>query len=70
MKRMIGRVLGTCLIAAAPCRGAGALRRHDATQDPERHPEWTKPGRTAHHTRKAESAFVQALTRAKWPTTT
>ena len=69
MKRMIGLLLGTCLIAG--CAVVAAQEHSEGTMPPKILSvtrEWTKPGKNGPPHEKTESAFVQALTRAKWPT--
>jgi hypothetical protein len=69
MKRMTGVVLGACLLAG----GVGAVAQQSA--EGKMPPkvlsvarEWTKPGKNGMSHEKTESAFVQAMTKAKWPT--
>jgi len=69
MKRITGLVLGTCLIAG--CVGAAAQEQPEGMMPPKILTvtrEWTKPGKSGMSHEKTESAFVQAMTRAKWPT--
>ena len=69
MKRTIGLVLGTCLIAG--CAGVAAQEHAAATMPPKILTvtrEFTKPGKNGMSHEKTESAFVQAMTNAKWPT--
>lgn len=69
MKRMTGLVLGTCLIAGGA--GVAAQEHTEATMPPKILTvtrEFTKPGKNGMSHEKTESAFVQAMTRAKWPT--
>lgn len=69
MKRMTGLVLGTCLITG--CAGVAAQEHTAATMPPKILTvtrEFTKPGKNGMSHEKTESAFVQAMTRAKWPT--
>jgi len=69
MKRLMGLCLGLCLLFGA----VGMLMAQDK---PEMSPpkvltifrEWVKPGRTGSMHDKSESAFVQAMNKAKWPT--
>jgi len=67
MKRMTGLVVGTCLIAG--CIGAAA--QSSGGNGPPKvlsvAREWTKPGKNGMSHEKTESAFVQAMTKAKWP---
>lgn len=68
MKRIMGLLLGTFLLL-----GFGVAV---AQEKPEMGPpkvlgitrEWTKPGRNGTAHEKTESAFVQAMSKAKWPT--
>jgi len=68
MKRMTGLVLGTCLIAGC----MGAVAQNSGGNAPPKvlsvAREWTKPGKNGMSHEKTESAFVQAMTKAKWPT--
>lgn len=69
MKRMTGLVLGTCLIAGGA--SVAAQEHTEATMPPKILTvtrEFTKPGKNGMSHEKTESAFVQAMTRAKWPT--
>jgi hypothetical protein len=69
MKPMTGLVLGTCLIAG--CAGVAAQEHAQGMMPPKVLTvtrEWTKPGKNGTSHEKTESAFVQAMTRAKWPT--
>src|SRR5271165_6273826 len=69
MKRMTGLVLATCLIAG--CASAVAQEHSEGNMPPKVLSvtrEWTKPGKNGTAHEKTESAFVQAMTRAKWPT--
>ncbi|MGA8761372.1 MAG: hypothetical protein WB562_00655, partial [Candidatus Sulfotelmatobacter sp.] len=67
MKRM-GLMLGTCLLAV----GAVAVAQESSEMSPPKIltvvREWTKPGRNGMSHEKTESAFVQAMAHAKWPT--
>jgi hypothetical protein len=67
MKPM-GLMLGTCLLAL----GAVAVAQDKAEMGPPKiltiTREWTKPGRNGTSHEKTESAFVQAMAHAKWPT--
>src|SRR5271166_6122898 len=68
MKRITGLMLGTFLLFSFAVAAA--------QEKPDMSPpkvlgitrEWTKPGRNGTAHEKTESAFVQAMTRAKWPT--
>jgi len=69
MKRMTGLVLGTCLIAG--CASAAAQEHSEGKMPPKVLTvtrEFTKPGKNGMSHEKTESAFVQAMTHAKWPT--
>ncbi len=67
MKSM-GLLLGTCLLASC----AVAIAQEPSTMGPPKvlavTREYTKPGRNGTPHEKTESAFVQAMARAKWPT--
>jgi len=67
MKRMTGLILTTCLFggcAAVVAQGQAVMppKVLSATR------EFTKPGKNGMSHEKTESAFVQAMARAKWPT--
>lgn len=68
MKRMTGLALGACLIAGC----LGAVAQNSGGNAPPKvlsvAREWTKPGKNGMSHEKTESAFVQAMTKAKWPT--
>jgi hypothetical protein len=69
MRQMTGVVLATCLIAG--CASVAAQEQSEGTMPPKVLSvtrEWTKPGKSGTSHEKTESAFVQAMTRAKWPT--
>ena len=69
MKRMTGLVLGTCLIAG--CASIAAQEQSEGKMPPKVLSvtrEWTKPGKNGLSHEKTESAFIQIMTRAKWPT--
>lgn len=69
MKRMTGLVLATSLIAG--CVSVVAQEHSEGNMPPKVlgvTREWTKPGKNGTAHEKTESAFVQAMTRAKWPT--
>jgi hypothetical protein len=67
MKPM-GLLLGTCLLAGS----AVAVAQETSALEPPKvlsvTREYTKPGRNGTPHEKTESAFVQAMARAKWPT--
>ena len=67
--KTLGLLLGTCLLAL----GAVAVAQEKAEMPPPPNiltvtREWTKPGRNGMSHEKTESAFVQAMAHAKWPT--
>ncbi|MFZ1918335.1 MAG: hypothetical protein WAU58_12225 [Terriglobales bacterium] len=68
MKRMTWLGVGTCLIASC----LGAVAQNSGSNGPPKilsvAREWTKPGKNGMSHEKTESAFVQAMTKAKWPT--
>lgn len=68
MKRMTWLGVGTCLIAGC----LGAVAQNSGSNGPPKilsvAREWTKPGKNGMSHEKTESAFVQAMTKAKWPT--
>ncbi len=68
MKRMTWLGVGTCLIAGC----LGAVAQNSGGNAPPKilsvAREWTKPGKNGMSHEKTESAFVQAMTKAKWPT--
>jgi len=70
MKRIAGFVLGTCLITSWV--GVAAAQQPSEGMMPPKvlavTREWVKPGKTGMSHEKTESAFVQAMSRAKWPT--
>jgi hypothetical protein len=66
MKRMTRLMLGTCLIAG--CAGAVAQEGAMPPKVLSVTREWTKPGKNGMSHEKTESAFVEAMIRAKWPT--
>ena len=53
-------MIASCMLAAA--QHAGPPKVLSVTR------EWTKPGKNGMSHEKTESAFVQAVTKAKWPT--
>jgi hypothetical protein len=68
MRRMTGLALGTCLIAG--CAGVAAQEQSKSMMPPKIlivTREFTKPGKNGMSHEKTESAFVQAMSRAKWP---
>ena len=67
MKRIAGLLLGTCVSVG----GLGIAMAQETTPPPKVlsvQREFIKPGKAGAPHEKAESAFVQAMTRAKWPT--
>ena len=67
MKRFTGLLLGTCLLVG----GVGIAMAQETTPPPKVlavFREFVKPGKSGALHEKSESAFVQAMTRAKWPT--
>jgi hypothetical protein len=67
MRKTTGLLLGSCLLFA----GLGMAVAQEATPPPKVLSvirEFVKPGKSGGPHEKAESAFVQAMTRAKWPT--
>jgi hypothetical protein len=67
MKRM-GLMSGACLLAICTL----AIAQEHSEKGPPKvltvTREWTKPGKNGMSHEKTESAFIQAMTRAKWPT--
>src|ERR1700730_5239292 len=67
MKRITGLLLGTCVLVG----GLGIAAAQETTPPPKVlsiQREFIKPGKAGAVHEKSESAFVQAMTRAKWPT--
>src|SRR4029078_7152082 len=67
MKRFTGLLLGTCMLAG----GISIAVAQETTSPPKVltvFREFVKPGKAGALHEKSESAFVQAMTRAKWPT--
>ena len=67
MKRITGLLLGTCVLVG----GLGIAMAQETTPPPKVlsiQREFIKPGKGGAPHEKGESAFVQAMTRAKWPT--
>ena len=67
MKRFTGMLLGTCVLVG----GIGIAVAQETTPPPKVlaiYREFVKPGKGGALHEKSESAFVQAMTRAKWPT--
>src|SRR5438094_8544435 len=71
MKNVIAVLLGSCLLLGEVSVMA-AQEKHDETTPPPKvlsiFREFLKPGKGGSPHEKAESAFVQAFARAKWPT--
>ncbi len=65
--KTLGLMLGTCVLA-----GCAIASAQEASMGPPKvlavTREWTKPGHNGTPHEKTESAFVQAMARAKWPT--
>src|SRR5882672_1891089 len=72
MKRITGSMLSLSVLLAVGGTGiALAQEKSGATPPPKIlviGREYTKPGKSGVAHEKTESAFVQAMTRAKWPT--
>ena len=67
MKKITGLLLGSSLLFG----GLGMAAAQEPTPPPKVLSvvrEFVKPGKSGELHEKAESAFVQAMTRAKWPT--
>ena len=67
MKKITGWLLGSCLLVG----GMGIAVAQETTPPPKVlavFREFVKPGKGGALHEKSESAFVQAMTRAKWPT--
>src|SRR5260370_41802322 len=67
MKRITGLLVGTCVLVG----GLSIAAAQETTPPPKVlsiQREFIKPGKGGALHEKAESAFVQAMTRAKWPT--
>lgn len=67
MKRITGWLLGTCMLVG----GLGIAVAQETTPPPKVlyiQREFVKPGKGGALHEKFESAFVQAMTQAKWPT--
>jgi hypothetical protein len=72
MKKTTGLLLGLCVFL---CAGGGVLAAEEMSEGTMPPPkvlvifrEFLKPGKAGRTHEKSESAFVQALARAKWPT--
>lgn len=72
MKKIAGAMLALVVLLAAGISGIAFGQDKPAGHMPPKvlviTREYTKPGRSGTQHEKAESAFVQAVTRAKWPT--
>jgi hypothetical protein len=72
MKRIAGATLALAVLLTAGMSGIAAGQDKPAGNMPPKVltviREYTKPGKSGTLHEKAESAFVQAMTRAKWPT--
>ena len=67
MKKITGWLLGSYLLVGG--LGIAVAQETDAaTQGASIFREFVKPGKGGALHEKSESAFVQAMTRAKWPT--
>jgi hypothetical protein len=68
MNKLAGLFAGLSLV----CIGGGAMVAQDMPPGPPKvlviQREWVKPGKTGSMHEKSESAFVNAMTAAKWPT--
>ena len=67
MKKITGLLLGTCLLVG----GVGIAVAQETLPPPKVltiFREFVKPGKSGAVHEKSESAFVEAMTRAKWPT--
>jgi hypothetical protein len=72
MKRVVGSTLSLFVTLAAGISGSAFGQDQPASHMPPKvltvTREYTKPGKSGTVHEKAESAFVQAMTQAKWPT--
>jgi hypothetical protein len=72
MKRLTGAILALFMLLAVGISGIAVGQDKPAGMMPPKvlavTREYTKPGKAGSQQDKAESAFVQAMTRAKWPT--
>jgi len=72
MKKIAGAMLALVVLLTAGISGIALGQDNPAGHMPPKvlviTREYTKPGRSGTQHEKAESAFVQAVTRAKWPT--
>ena len=66
MKKITGLLLGLCVVVGSVCLAAA----QETTPPPKVLSvirEFVKPGKSGAMHEKSESAFVQAMARAKWP---
>ena len=71
MAKLTRSLLGLSLIVACSCMTAARAQSQENASMPkvlQITREFTKPGKAGMVHDKTESAFVQAMTRAKWPT--
>lgn len=72
MKRLMGSMLALLVLLAVGISGIAAGQDKPTAMMPPKvltiTREYTKPGKSGTQHEKTESAFVQAMTRAKWPT--
>jgi hypothetical protein len=72
MKRLMGAVCATAVLLAVGMSGVAAGQDEPIGDMPPKvltvTREFTKPGKSGTPHEKAESAFVEAMTHAKWPT--
>jgi hypothetical protein len=72
MKRLTGSMLALLVLLAVGISGIAAGQDKPTAMMPPKvltiTREYTKPGKSGSQHEKTESAFVQAMTRAKWPT--
>ena len=71
MNKLSRSLLGMSLVAACSCIAAAQETSQGNVSIPkvlQIMREYTKPGKSGMAHEKTESAFVQAMTRAKWPT--
>ena len=72
MKRITGSMLALFALLAVGRSGMAAAQDKPAAMMPPKvltiSREYTKPGKSGTPHEKTESAFVQAMARAKWPT--
>jgi hypothetical protein len=71
MNKLSRSLLGVCLVVTCSCIAAAQESSQEGVSVPkvlQITREYTKPGKSGMVHEKTESAFVQAMTRAKWPT--